>query len=185
MMAGLLTAALAALALARGSADPTVPSDRYARDEREALGRLLRADVPTQYTVAVYASGAVPYYAQTRALDLLGLTDETIAHSTVPNFGTGIAGHEKYNIPYTLTVARPELIMLGDTAPFVMPKATILQLGGGLPAYNALINNPQTFELYEAAAFRYQGRWFNFLQRKDIVGKIATDWTESGGYSER
>jgi hypothetical protein len=64
---GLLTAALAALALVRGSADPTVPADRHARDEREALGRLLHAGVPAEYTVAVYASGAVPYYAQTRA----------------------------------------------------------------------------------------------------------------------
>jgi len=182
---GLLTAALAALALARGSADPTVPADRHARDEREALGRLLHAEVPAGYTVAVYASGAVPYFSQTRALDLLGLTDETIAHSTVPNFGKGIAGHEKYNIPYTLTVARPELIMLGDTAPFVMPKATILQLRGGLPAYNALIDDPRTFELYEAAAFRYEGRWFNFLQRKDVAGTIPADWTESGGYTER
>jgi hypothetical protein len=181
---GLLTAMLAGLALARGSADPTVPADRHARDEREALGRWLHEHVPAEYTVAVYASGAVPYYAQTRALDLLGLTDETIAHSTVPDFGKGIAGHEKYNIPYTLTVVRPELIMLGDTAPFVMPKATILELRGGLPAYNALIDEPRTFELYEAAAIKYQGRWFNFLERKDVVGKVAADWTESGGYLE-
>ena len=183
--AGLLTAMLAGLALSRGSADPTVPADRHARDEREALGRWLHDHVPAGYTVAVYASGAVPYYAQTRALDLLGLTDETIAHSTVPDFGKGIAGHEKYNIPYTLTVVRPELIMLGDTAPFVMPKTTILQLRGGLPAYNALIDDPRTFELYEASAIKYQGRWFNFLQRKDVVGKVAADWTESGGYVER
>jgi hypothetical protein len=183
--AGLLTAMLAGLALSRGSADPTVPADRHARDEREALGRWLHDHVPAGYTVAVYASGAVPYYAQTRALDLLGLTDETIAHSTVPDFGKGIAGHEKYNIPYTLTVVRPELIMLGDTAPFVMPKTTILRLRGGLPAYNALIDDPQTFELYEASAIKYQGRWFNFLQRKDVVGKVAADWTESGGYVER
>jgi hypothetical protein len=183
--AGLLTAMLAGLALSRGSADPTVPADRHARDEREALGRWLHDHVPAEYTVAVYASGAVPYYAQTRALDLLGLTDETIAHSTVPGFGKGIAGHEKYNIPYTLIVVRPELIVLGDTAPFVMPKATILQLRGGLPAYNALIDDPRTFELYEASAIKYQGRWFNFLQRKDVVGKVAADWTESGGYVER
>jgi hypothetical protein len=65
-----------------------------------------------------------------------------------------------------------------------MPKATILQLRGGLPAYNALIDEPRTFELYEAAAIKYQGRWFNFLERKDVVGKVAADWTESGGYLE-
>ncbi len=182
---GVAIAVLAGLALMRGSADPTLAADRHARDEREALGRWLHDHVPPDYTVAVYASGAVPYFSQTRALDMLGLTDETIAHSDVPNFGKGIAGHEKYNIPYVLNTVKPELIMLGDSAPFVEPKDTIIQLGGGLPAYTALINDPTLFDRYEASAIKYQGRWFNFLQRKDIVGSVQVDWTEHGGLVER
>jgi hypothetical protein len=183
--AGLAIAALSGLLLMRGSADPTLEADRRAHNDRKELGLWLRDHVPTDYTVATYASGAVNYYAQTRGLDMFGLTDETIAHSSVPDFGEGIAGHEKYNIDYVIEERLPEVIVLGDRAPFVMTRSLILRLRGGLAAYNALIDDDRTWYLYEPAAVSHDGRWYNFLVRKDVIDGLPFDWTESTGLIAR
>jgi hypothetical protein len=172
------------LSLSRGSADPTLAADREAHDERRALGLWLRDNVPSDYTIAVYAAGTVPYYAELPSIDMLGLADETIAHSDVPDFGKGIAGHEKYNVHYILEERQPELIMYGDTAPFVLGEEQIKELRAGLAAYTELMSDPRTFELYEPAAIERDGRWFNFLQRRDIAGTVPVGWTESRGLIE-
>jgi arabinofuranosyltransferase len=170
------------LALSRVSDDPTLQADRQAHDDRMALGLWLKDSVPPDYTIAVYAAGTVPYFAELRAIDMLGLADETIAHSDVPRFGKGIPGHEKYNIDYILETRKPELIMYGDTAPLVLDEEQLKVLRGPVPAGNELIQDPRTFEMYEPAAIAYQGRWFNFLQRRDIAGTVPVGWTESRGF---
>lgn len=182
-IAGAALLIVAWLSLSRASADPTLPATRQSHDDRIALGLWLRDNVPQDYTIAVYAAGAVPYYAELPAIDMLGLTDETIAHSDVPDFGKGIAGHEKYNIDYILGERQPELIMYGDSAPFVLPRSEMERLRGALVAYTALLDDPRLFEMYEPSAIRYEDRWFNFLQRKDVLGTVPAHWTESGGFA--
>ena len=66
-------------------------------------------------TVAVFAAGVIPYYAQRRAIDLLGKCDETIARLPVRrgvpwNQRGGMPGHNKYDLDYSLKSKRPTVI---------------------------------------------------------------------------
>ncbi|MBI2724509.1 MAG: hypothetical protein HYX50_05550 [Chloroflexi bacterium] len=176
--------ALAGLALAHASIDPTLQTDRRALQEREILGRWINANTPQDYTIAVFAAGATPYYAQRRALDMLGLTDETIAHTKVPAFGRGLPAHEKFNIDYALDTVRPEIIVMGDSSPSTATKAQYQGSLGLVAGLNALVLDPRTYERYEPAAIRvpgYADQWFNLLVRKDVVASLNLDWTESKG----
>lgn len=183
-MAGATATLLIAYALARSSIDPGLQGDRRADVLRKASGIWLHQNVPPNYKIAVFAAGTVPYYAQNPALDLLGLTDETIAHTEVPNFGKGVPAHEKYNTDYVLETVRPEIIVVGDPA---AKPLTVEQLQETTPvvARNSLFQDPRTFELYENMAFALDGGWLTFLQRKDTIGTIDVDWTERGGYKRR
>jgi hypothetical protein len=173
--------ALAGLALVHVSIDPSLPRDRRALEERRVFGLWLRDNLPHDYVVGTYASGAVPYYSQLPSLDLLGLTDETIAHAHVPNFGKGVIGHEKYDIDYVLDTVRPQVIVTGDTAPFVFTRALYESSKGIVEGQNQLASDKRTWELYEPAAVHYQGRWFNLLVRKDVLDGLKVDWTEAKG----
>ncbi len=178
---GATLALLVGFALARSSIDPGLGADRRADIGRKATGLWLRQNVPADYKVAVFAAGAVPYYSQLPSLDLLGLTDETIAHTKVPNFGNGVPAHEKYNTSYVLNTVRPEIIVVGDPAPIVQPRG-LLQDNTIVIGRNDLFQNPRTYELYEPVAFALDQGWLTFLQRKDTLGRVETNWTESGGF---
>ncbi|MDP9238735.1 MAG: hypothetical protein M3P30_15285 [Chloroflexota bacterium] len=173
---------LAGLALAHASIDPGLVQDRRALEERRLWGLWLRDNLPHDYLVATYASGALPYYSQLPGLDMLGLTDETIAHAHVPNFGKGVIAHEKYDIGYVLVTARPQVIVMSDTEPFVFTRALYESRRGIVEGQNQLIDDKRTWELYEPSAVQYGGRWFNLLVRKDVVDALKLDWTESKGF---
>ena len=66
-------------------------------------------------TVAAFAAGVIPYYAQRRAIDPLGKCDETIARLPVRrgagwNQRGGMPGHNKYDLDYSLKQKRPTVI---------------------------------------------------------------------------
>ncbi|OGO51670.1 MAG: hypothetical protein A2148_09900 [Chloroflexi bacterium RBG_16_68_14] len=84
---------------------------------RRVLGQWLTEHTPEDFTIAAYAVGALGYYTDRDVLDLLGINDVVIAHTDVPNFGRGIAGHEKYNNDYVLDEVRPEIIIPNDAEP--------------------------------------------------------------------
>lgn len=65
---------------------------------------LNRSTNPTD-TIAVDAAGAIPYFSQRRAIDMLGFNDAHIAHLDVPTLGRGLPGHEKYDPLYVLAQA--------------------------------------------------------------------------------
>jgi len=73
------------------------------------LGRAFRAEQPL---IAVDAAGAVPYYSELPALDMLGLTDRYLAHHRPPNMGKGFIGHELGDGAYYLRRA-PDLVCFG------------------------------------------------------------------------
>lgn len=76
------------------------------------LGRLLRdgfASMRPAPVLAVDAAGALPFWSELPALDMLGLNDSWIAHHPPPDFGTGPIGHELGDGAYLLRRA-PELI---------------------------------------------------------------------------
>ncbi|HKB07323.1 MAG TPA: hypothetical protein VKF61_03470 [Candidatus Polarisedimenticolia bacterium] len=87
------------------------------RDSREVsawkeIGAWLRQHVPRDATVAVIPAGAIPFVSKLRAIDMLGLNDATIAHRDMPGFGSGLPGHEKFDVDYVLS-RRPDVILLG------------------------------------------------------------------------
>jgi hypothetical protein len=167
----------AGLLTLRASYNPFIESFREDNDERRALGTWLNEYTPSDYTIATFAAGAVSYYAHDRAvLDLLGLNDERIAHSDVPDFGAGLAGHEKYNMEYVFDEVQPEIILLdqpGDGPATTEEVRALAQAQLSLiRAENILFNDPRLWERYEVASVRIDERWFSFFQRKDTIGEL-------------
>lgn len=75
-------------------------------------------------SVASFAAGILPYYAEVRALDPLGRTDPVIARAPArPVIAPGwrgfasLPGHNKYDLHRTLVALRPTVINLLSTAP--------------------------------------------------------------------
>ncbi len=174
-LAGAGILAIAALVLLRGSNNPYVPADRANHTERRLLGLWLSEHTPPDYTIAAFAIGTISYYSERDMLDPLGLNDVRIAHSDVPSFGSGIGGHEKYNVDYVLGEARPEIIITGDAEPTPLTAEQFrAQFAGpgGLPAKDAYFADPRIWQEYQVRSVNIEGLWFNFLQRKDTVAEL-------------
>ena len=166
---------LAGLSLLPSSYDRYLPRDRESHQERRLLGTWLSQYTPPDYTIAAFAVGTIAYYSDRNMLDLLGINDVEIAHTEVPNFGKGIAGHERYNIDYTLDEVRPEIIVVADAepAPITTEELRRFTAGpGGLEATRALFHDPRLWQRYQVRSLNIEGRWFNFLQRKDTVAEL-------------
>ena len=165
---------LGAMSLFRGSLDLAGPiaQERQALQERELLATWLSQNTPPDYTVAAFAVGAIGYYSDRDVLDLLGLNDVVIAHSDVPDFGTGLAGHEKYNVDYVLDEVRPEIIVTNDAQPGPLTTEEFRVLAivpSPVEARNALLTDPRLWQQYEVRSIEIEGLWFNLLQRKDTL----------------
>ena len=154
-------------------------------DESKVEGQWLRQNVPASYVTGVYAAGVVPYFSQRPSLDVLGLNDEVIAHTHVPDFGKGLAGHEKYNLDYVLDQSRPEIILVGGASATFRTEAFMKAISGDqpglVPGLNKLIQDGRTWQRYEMAAFFQSGRWYHFLVRKDVEDNVNAGWIESKG----
>jgi hypothetical protein len=101
------------------------------------LGKYLKERAPVGSVLATDAAGALPYYSGLRTLDILGLANTTIAHRSVPELGSGVAGHEKSDPAYIVD-QRPDYI------------STWIDPNGG--AGRGLSRVPGFDELYRLAA---------------------------------
>jgi arabinofuranosyltransferase len=81
------------------------------------LGRALEPDA----LVAAVPIGALGWYSDLPILDMVGLTDRTIARAPIET-GSGWAGHEKHDGAYVLS-RRPDAILLGNI--YVTPKEPV------------------------------------------------------------
>jgi hypothetical protein len=70
------------------------------------LGEHLRRERPGRL-LAVDAAGKIPFFSGLRTVDMLGLTDETIAHRPAESFRD--VGHNKSDVEYVLSL-KPDLI---------------------------------------------------------------------------
>jgi len=158
--------------------------NRHTLAQWETAGSWVRDNVPPDYVTAVFAAGVVPYYSERPSLDMLGLTDTTIAHTDI-SYREGLTGHEKYNIDYALDVRRPQLIFLGIPSPRPTTaadmKRAISSDFGLVQGVNALIHDERTWQQYEMAAFWHDGLWYPFLVRKDVEDNVRAGWIESKG----
>jgi hypothetical protein len=114
--------------------------DRY--DRWVLVGKHLAQKRYSGRLLAVDAAGKVPFYSGLRAVDMLGLNDEHIAHMPAHYFE---AGHNKYDPDYVLS-RRPGLI-----ADWIDPR---LDLRFGL-----------TREKYERAGYRLEALVFTRKER--------------------
>ena len=160
--------------LLRGSNNPYLPEERYNAEDRRMLGEWLSEYTPPDYTIAAFAIGTLGYYSDRDMLDLLGLNDVTIGHTDIPNFGSGIAGHEKFNPTYVYEEVRPEIIITGDSSPGpqTLEELQRSQSIAALPAKAAYFIDPRVWELYDVRSVLIEGRWFNFLQRGDTIAEL-------------
>lgn len=96
--------------------DARIERARTQRTEWEgmAVGLLLRsAFSDRQPTIAVDAAGAVPYWSQLPAIDMLGLCDHHIPRNRPESLGSGFLGHEHGDGLYVFG-RRPDLILFKD-----------------------------------------------------------------------
>ena len=73
------------------------PEQPWVQDARP-IADWLNDHCPTDKKLAVYAAGALPYYAPDfEIVDMFGLNEVEIARLATPQMGGGYAGHEKYD----------------------------------------------------------------------------------------
>ncbi len=181
IQSGALAAAvltLGALSLFRGSLEFAGPieSERQGQQEREVLATWMSNNTPPDYTIAAFAVGTIGFYSDRDVLDLLGLNDVVIAHSEVPHFGSGLAGHEKHNTDYVLGDVQPEIIITNDAQPGPLTTAAFRALAAvpsPVRARDALFADPRLWQPYAVRSVKIDGLWFNFLQRKDTLSALV------------
>jgi len=148
-VAALVLAAVAAVAI--GSVAGSVSRSQRVRGKRHfdeqliakarrSLHRLQASQLPPDSLVGAVAIGVVGYYGNYRILDLLGLTDPVIAHSSDDVRGPVLLGqgHVRSNARYVLG-RRPEVLLIGRNPG---PQAT------ALTAVRALWESPDLERLY-------------------------------------
>ncbi|HYM14854.1 MAG TPA: hypothetical protein VEZ14_04795 [Dehalococcoidia bacterium] len=170
----LAVAGLLAFNLHASAADFGLPRERAAVADRVAIGRWLRANVPTTTTIALIPVGAIPYESRLTTIDMLGLNDEHIAHRAI-DLGRFPAGHEKYDSQYVLSL-RPEIIILTDSlqsAPWARHDYNAFDTGV-IPARVDMLDQPLLWQEYAPRSVRLgPGRWFNLLVRRDAAVVMA------------
>jgi hypothetical protein len=78
-----------------------------------AVGKWLKENAREGESLAAVPIGAVSYYSELTAVDMMGLTDEHIGHRRMPHMGEGWAGHEKHDGQYVLG-RRPTYLLAGN-----------------------------------------------------------------------
>ena len=116
--AGLVASILAGFSLGQHN------MTEYARSKYEVslaenwavFGQWLRSVTQGNETIALITVGAIPYYSELRAIDMVGLTDAHIAHLPLA-LGSGYTGHEKFDNAYVLA-QRPQFILANHRVMF-------------------------------------------------------------------
>ena len=117
-------------------------------------------------SVAVITAGAIPYFSRLRAIDMLGLTDRTIARSEAHDVGRGFAGHEKHDIDYVLD-RRPTYVVVGTYGLSKRPLPAGELLRPFYAAEKALLASPRFWEEYQLVRARAAGGFFAFFVRAE------------------
>jgi hypothetical protein len=180
-LAGALVLALMAFTLYASSVDPALREERRANSNRNDIGRWLRANVPSDTTVALTAAGIIPFRSGLYTIDMLGINDEHIAHRNVP-LGYFGAGHEKYDVEYVLD-RQPDIILAADifsNVPYDRERYRSLE-SVIIIAISDMLRNPRLFQEYEPRAVEIlEGQWFSLLVRKDAAAVLARTQPATG-----
>ena len=85
--------------------------------ERIRIGKWLRDAAPRDSVLAVTAAGQLAYYSRLYTHDMLGLNDAHISSLQPETQGQGMAGHEKFDIHYSIDTVAPAIIVGGEVIP--------------------------------------------------------------------
>jgi len=139
----------------------------------EYTGKMLAQNTPQDVSIATLGIGAVGYFSGRTVIDVLGLTDETIAHTDLPT-GSGYPGHEKYNTKYLLS-RKPDIIMVcnrgGPFPAFECLCSKGKKVGGILDAANDIFANPALKWMYIYANLHVGDQYLSFYVLRDRLGK--------------
>lgn len=89
------------------------PVDR----QRVRIGRWLAEHAPRDTVIAVTGAGQIPFYSDLYTHDLFGLNDAHIAGLPPPPVRHGLAGHEKYDVRYSVDVVKPDVVVGAQYVP--------------------------------------------------------------------
>ena len=137
---------------------------RYERDR--VAGTWFAHNAPPGSLLATVNAGVLPYYAGLPTIDMLGLTDSHIAHTSMPAMGVGEAGHEKADGGYVLS-RRPEIVLFHHTR--VTDGPVPAEEAGRLSQFVAetqLWQNPILHQEYEWVSVPLSGYSLNFFRRR-------------------
>jgi hypothetical protein len=117
-------------------------------------------------SIAVLPAGAMPYYSELKAIDMLGLNDVTIAHTPVA-MGTGQAGHEKFNTEYVIRRA-PTYVIVGVYGLTSRLTAPLDMIQPYYPLEYSLLNTEQFARRYHPHVGQTaSGGYFAYFKRTD------------------
>jgi len=141
------------------------------------VAQQLDARTPADTTIATIPIGAMGYFSRRTIIDMVGLTDEHIAHVDVPT-GEAITGHEKYDVDYILQRA-PELIL---TWPSPMPAGE----DGILKFVTSNIGTQAQIKILSDRRTRIHYRFCRFPvdTQGDVIGLIRRDLTGDDAWRE-
>jgi len=132
----------------------------------EKSARLLDEILPPDALVASLAIGAMGYILDRPLIDIVGLTDEHIAHADM-EIGRGVAGHEKHNTPYLLS-RRPDLILIcfqQEQTPSGECKQSKKRFV--LPALATIYESPEFQREYAYCSYKLEKTYFSTFIRRD------------------
>jgi hypothetical protein len=138
-----------------------------------AAGRALGRAYPAGTTLAAVPIGALGYYSGLPVIDMVGLTDRTIARAPVADAGAGWAGHEKHDGAYVLS-RRPDLLLLGNVyvdasptlPPGVFPPHAVSSI---LAREQDVVSDPRFTRDYELRDLAVApGLWLHYFARRDL-----------------
>jgi len=135
-------------------------------------GKQLNLTLPRDATVATLVAGAIPYFADRPALDLLGLTNAHIARQG-HIVREAIVGHQRMDSEYIL-MRRPTVIVLHDSGRYTPPRFQAERWPrysdkelGYVAALEDLVERDETKQRYEYRAdVMVNGRYLEALWRR-------------------
>jgi hypothetical protein len=169
LVVGLLALALVARAAwpaFQGEHARLVEIDRTEVAGWKEIGQYLGSIASPDESVAVITAGAIPYFSRLRAIDMLGLTDRTIARSEVHGVGRGFAGHEKHDVEYVLD-RRPTYVVVGTYGLSPRPLRADELLRPFYAAERALLASPRFWEEYKLVRAQAAGGYFALFVRAE------------------
>jgi arabinofuranosyltransferase len=126
---------------------------------RRAAGLFFQKYTTHNQSIAMHSVGAVPFYAQRHCIDMWGLNDKVIARTSVQDFGSGLAGHERTNPTYVFS-KEPDFFLPEDN--WLQLEKIRQPLTEDLP--------PQFKETYRAVSVPLGASWLNFwIHKRNLI----------------